>query len=79
MGVLDAARSKGVPVLILAGSVEPEGYELLNRGAIAVVPIATGVSLDESLTHAGELLTQAAKQAMKKPGIRRACLFVLCT
>ena len=70
--MLDAARSKGVPVLILAGSVEPEGYELLNRGAIAVVPIAGEMDLEEAFAHARELLTQAAEQAIKKPGIRRA-------
>ena len=70
MGVLDAARSRGVPVLVLAGSVEPEGYELLDRGAIAVIPMVTDeTGLAEALAHAGELLTRTAEQAMKKPGI----------
>ena len=64
MGVLDAARSKGVPVLVLAGSVEPEGYEFLNHGAIAVVPIAGEMDLEEAFAHAAELLTQAAEQAL---------------
>ena len=65
MGVLDAARSKGVPVLVLAGSVEPEGYDLLNQGAIAVVPIVNDTTpLNEALARAGELLAKAAEQAM---------------
>jgi len=72
MGVLDAARSKGVPVLVLAGSVEPEGYELLNQGAIAVIPIASEMDLEEAFARAGELLARTTERAMKKPGIRRA-------
>jgi glycerate kinase len=65
MGVLDAARSRNVPVLVLAGSVEPEGYELLDLGAIAVLPIAADMELDQAIARAGELLTQAAEQAMR--------------
>ena len=65
MGVLDAARSKGVPVLVLAGSVESEGYELLNRGAVAVVPIVTEpMALSEAFSRAGEFLTRTTEQAM---------------
>ena len=65
MGALDAARSKGVPVMVLAGSVEPEGHELLNRGAIALLPIVTEpMDLDEAFARAAELLSLAARQAM---------------
>ena len=65
MGALDAARSKGVPVLVLAGSVDPDGYELLNRGAIAVIPIITEpMGLDVAFACAGELLTRTTEQAM---------------
>lgn len=63
MGVLDAARSKGVPVLVLGGTVEAEGYELLDRGAIAVLPIAADMELDQAIARAGELLSTAAEQA----------------
>lgn len=70
IGVLEAARSRGVPVLVLAGSVEQEGYELLNRGAIAVIPIVTeSMDLGEAFAHAAGLLTKTTEQAMKKPGI----------
>lgn len=65
MGVLRAAKSAGVPVLALAGVVEPEGYELLDHGATAVVPIVTEpMSQEEALERAGELLSAAAERAM---------------
>ncbi len=64
-GVLRAARPAGVPVLALGGSVEPEGYELLNHGAIAVLPIVTKpMPLQEAFARAGELLADAAEQAL---------------
>lgn len=64
-GVLRAARSAGVPVLALGGSVETEGYDLLNHGAIAVLPIVTEpMPLQEAFTRAGELLANAAERAL---------------
>ena len=63
-GVLRAAKSAGVPVLALAGAVEPEGYGLLDHGAIAVVPIVTEpMSQEEAFARAGELLSTAAERA----------------
>lgn len=65
-GVLRASKSAGVPVLALAGGVEPEGYELLNHGAIAVLPIVSKpMSLQEAQTRAGELLANAVEQTIR--------------
>ena len=65
-GVLKAARARGVPVVVLAGGIEPEGYELLDRGAVAVLSIADRpMSLDEAQERAGELLERAAEQAVR--------------
>ena len=67
MGVLRTAKSAGVPVLALAGAVEPEGYGLLDHGAIAVVPIVSEpMPLDEALSRAGELLSAAAEGALSQ-------------
>ncbi len=63
-GVLRAARSAEVPVLALAGSVEPDGRELLNHGAVAVLPIVTEpIPLIEAFARASELLSCAAMKA----------------
>lgn len=65
-GVLCAASSAGVPVLALAGAVEPEGYKLLNHGAVAVLSIVNKpMSLQEAQARAGELLATAAEQSTR--------------
>jgi len=65
-GVLKAAATRGVPVLVLAGGVEPEGYELINYGAKAVLSIVNGpMPLAEAQSRAAELLDRAAEQAMR--------------
>lgn len=65
-GVLKAAGKKGVPVLVLAGTVEPGGYELLNRGAVAVLPIVNRpMPLEEAKFRAAELLSKTTEQAMR--------------
>ncbi|MCX6375779.1 MAG: glycerate kinase, partial [Armatimonadetes bacterium] len=72
-GVLRAAKSAGVPVLALAGAVEPEGYQLLDHGAIAVVPIVTEpMSQEEAFGRAGELLSAAAEQVSQELRTRLA-------
>ena len=56
-GVMRAARARGVPVVVLAGGVEPEGYELLDHGAIAVLSIVDRpMTLAEAQERAAELL-----------------------
>ncbi len=65
-GVLEIARSKGVPVIVLAGGIEPEGYELLNRGATALLSIVNKpMNLSEAQEQASKLLTLAAQQATR--------------
>lgn len=65
-GVLNAARARGVPVVVLAGGIEPEGYDLLDHGAAAVLSIVDRpMTLAEAQKRAAELLERAAEQAMR--------------
>ncbi|MDH7482099.1 MAG: glycerate kinase [Armatimonadota bacterium] len=38
-GVLEIARLRGMAVIVLASGIEIEGYERLNRGAVALLSI----------------------------------------
>jgi glycerate kinase len=70
-GVMNAARRREVPVIVLAGGVEREGYELMERGATAVLSIVNGpMSLAEAQDCSTELLQRAAEQAMRLIGVR---------
>ena len=65
-GVLNASASKGVPVLAIGGGIDLAGYELLNHGAIAVLPIVNKpMPLQEAQTHARELLSRVSEQAIR--------------
>ena len=65
-GVLLAALAKGVPVLALAGSVDPSGYELIDHGALALLSITDKpMNLQEAQSHAEELLSRVAEQAFR--------------
>lgn len=65
-GVLRAARGRGVPVVVLAGDIQPEGYGLIDAGATAVLSIVDRpMSLAEAQERAAELLERAAEQAMR--------------
>ena len=65
-GVLRLAASEDVPVLALGGGVEADGYKLLDRGAIAVLPIVNRpMSLQEALEDAPRLLAIAVEQGMR--------------
>jgi len=65
-GVLSAARARGVPVVVLGGSIEPEGYGLLKAGAAAVLSIVDRpMTLAEACTRAGELLERAGEQVAR--------------
>ncbi len=65
-GVLKAARDAGVPVVAIGGGVEPEGYELLEHGAIAVLSIVDRpMSLEEAQSNAAGLLSRVTEQAMR--------------
>ncbi len=65
-GVMRAARSHGVPVIVLTGGIEPDGYELLEHGALAVLSIVDRpMTLTEAQDRATELLARAAEQAVR--------------
>ncbi|MCL6518205.1 MAG: glycerate kinase [Armatimonadetes bacterium] len=61
-GVLEVARLRWVPVIVLAGGTEAEGYELLNRGAVVLLSIVNKpVNLLEAQSQAGKLLAVATR------------------
>lgn len=64
--VAAAARQRGVPVVVLAGSLGP-GYETLyDHGVSAVLPLADGpLTLDESMARAPDLVAAAASRALR--------------
>lgn len=65
-GVLKAAEKHRVPVIVMAGAIEPEGYALLDRGAAALLCIVDRpMSSEEAMTRAGELLERTAEQAAR--------------
>lgn len=65
-GVLRAARRRGVRVVVLAGGIQPEGYDLLAHGATAMLSIVDRpMTLAEAQERAAELLERAADQAMR--------------
>ncbi|MHB0911909.1 MAG: glycerate kinase [Armatimonadota bacterium] len=65
-GVLRVARCEGVPVLAIGGGVEKGGYELLNHGAVAVLPIVNGpMTLEEAQERAAELISAVCEQAAR--------------
>ena len=65
-GVLKAASARRVPVVVLAGSIEPEGYDLLDAGAAALLSIMDRpMSLDEAQRNAPALLERAAEQVAR--------------
>lgn len=66
VGVARLARSIGCPTLALAGSLGPGAEAVLDQGIDAYFSICTGpMSLDDAMTHAGELLERAAEQAVR--------------
>jgi glycerate kinase len=70
-GVVTAARAQGVPVLAIGGGIGPGAYDLLDQGAIAVLPtVNRPMSLDEAFAEAGDLLTRASEQALRIRFIR---------
>lgn len=65
-GVLNASAAHQVPVVVLAGTVQPEGYNLVNHGAAAVVAIVDRtMTLGEAKEHAESLLCQSAESVMR--------------
>ncbi len=64
--VAAAAHERGVPVVVLAGSLGAGYATLYDRGVSAVVPLVDGpMSLDESMARAPALVAAAAERAMR--------------
>ena len=60
------AARRGVPVICLAGSIDPLADVVLDHGVSAFFSIAEGpASLDECIEHAGRLLERAAEHALR--------------
>ncbi len=65
-GVLQAAKSQGVPVVMFGGRITPDASVLLNEGVTALVPIVRSVqTLDEALTGGKENLADTTEMALR--------------
>lgn len=72
IGVARAAKAAGVPCIVIAGSFEtsPEAYQ---QGVTAIMPITTGpMTLEEAIENAGELVANAAENALRMAMCHRA-------
>lgn len=66
MGVARRAQRYRLPVICLAGAVDPAAYPLYQRGVTAIFSIAPGpISLAEAMSRTGELLAAAAEAATR--------------
>lgn len=69
VGVAQRARAKGVPTVILAGSLGPGHQALYDHGVAGIVCIADRpMSFDRSLARTGELLQGAAERTIRLIG-----------
>lgn len=71
-GVLAEARKAGVPVLALGGTVEPEGYELLEHGAVGVIQVTPqSMTREKAYALARELVGNTVAEYLesyRRPG-----------
>ena len=66
VGVARLARAAGCPTLALAGSIGPGAEAVLDEGVAAVFSLCNRpMALDEAIARAGELLEEAAAQAVR--------------
>lgn len=71
VGVSRLAGSRGVPVLVLAGSVKLDPAAAWKEGIRVMLSITDGpLSLEEAMARTAELLESAARQAMELIRIR---------
>ena len=64
--------AKGVPTILLAGTLGQGHEELYNHGIAGIVCIADRpMNFDQSLRRTGELLEAAAHRAMRLIGVGR--------
>lgn len=65
-GIARRAKAFGVPVIAIGGEVTISNKELAQEGIHAAISIAPGpINLDESLTNASELITEATERALR--------------
>lgn len=66
VGLARRAKQHGVPVVAIVGSIGPGAESVYQHGIDALLSIAPGpITLDESLSRAGELIMQAAQTALR--------------
>jgi glycerate kinase len=66
VGVAKRAQKFNIPVIAIAGEVAISNEELTRYGIDAALSIVPGpISLDESSTNAGELITEATERALR--------------
>jgi glycerate kinase len=66
VGVARRAQKYGIPVLAIVGNIGPDAGQVYDMGISAIMSIAPGpITQEESIAHAGELITDAAERAMR--------------
>ena len=65
-GVLQAAVSVGVPVVMFGGRVTPDASVLLDAGVTALVPIADGQPLEQALARGPQNLANAVESTLRR-------------
>lgn len=65
-GVLKAAKTEKIPVIVLAGSVEPGAEALYDQGVASIFSICTKpMTLEEAMKNAAPLLETTADRVMR--------------
>ncbi len=68
--VAAAARSRSVPVIVVAGGVSSEEHVLYDMGIAAIVPLPTHpMTLAEAMASAAPLVSRATERALRLIGI----------
>lgn len=66
VGLARRAKRYGIPVVAIVGSIGPGAEAVYQHGIDAVISIAPGpITLEESLSRAGELIREAAHTALR--------------
>jgi glycerate 2-kinase len=76
-GVAITAATYGIPVIALAGSVAPEGRQLLDYGVKAMLSLCPGpITLQQAMSNGPEFLADVTEQAFRliTLNLRNRCL-----
>jgi glycerate kinase len=66
VGLARRAKKYGVPVVVIVGSIGPGAEAVYAEGIDALISIAPGpITLEESLSRAGELIMESAQTALR--------------